>query len=122
MLSPTTRGPREEGRWGARLAQAGGRSDHDFAGVPIGRGHLEGSPVPESGRFRRPHQSTGTLRLQASRAAVELPPQEGRKVWTALQTSSLEIRDADAHLLLDTIRTVQAASEIRLTAAEPPTN
>jgi hypothetical protein len=43
-------------------------------------------------------------------------------VWTALQTSSLEIRDADAHLLLDTIRTVQAASEIRLTAAEPPTN
>jgi HKD family nuclease/predicted RNA-binding protein len=42
------------------------------------------------------------------------------KWGTALQTSSLELPEADAHLLMDAIRVAAAAADVRLAVAEPP--
>jgi predicted RNA-binding protein len=42
------------------------------------------------------------------------------KWGTALQTSSLELPEADAHLLTDAIRVAAAAADVRLAVAEPP--
>jgi len=49
---------------------------------------------------------------------VSFLPRKDEKWGTALQTSSLALPEADAHLLMDTIRAAGAATELRLAVAE----
>ena len=51
---------------------------------------------------------------------VSFLPRRDEKWGTALQTSSLELPDPDAQLLIEAIGAAQVAPELRLAVAEPP--